>query len=746
VPVPGGAQGTPSADSLAFERVRGGDTVTVFDAGARAGAAVAEPSIPGARMAPGAVARVDDDVLAEGGTRLRFDAETLAEAPAPGSSHVAANSRANAWGERARGALLGAALATAAHAAYALVDAEDTGARAGEVLSRAGLSRALASLASVARPLMSKVASDPVEAFLRRADMLDAEGASAAAFRAAGYARAEDFWGISEHELEHDVKIALPAHRRRLVLLAERSRAAAAFRADAARAAVTSAAAALAIFVAAVFYSASFRKRVGVYVGICGAIAWYHAKTFLDARSERRERRRVARFAATMRGERTSPLDTDRDASAPYRAPTGGDLILRSHRGRFNALRRTGTSDSFQDDDSAFEGSRNGSPGLPPAGEPLAQAQPQPIPRGLTGPLPDDTTAEGAAALAKRWAEEPRFVQARAELAQWRRSREEYPDFEAELAKLKEAVPREQIEACDPSMAICGDYDATYRRFLSAQGGKAAKAEKMLRGTIEWRGKTDTEAKMRVWRDIPDDLREKTYVGYNSGWYSTHTAIGCPVYIERTGKLHLARVLKHVTADEIVDHHLRVMEWMMRVLIPEMTRRENERRARASAQSSGVEDKTLLSPYPAPDKVINLLDMNGLSSRALGRATMSIFKRCLAIDQNYFPEVMYRCYIVNCPALFRAVWAAVKPLLDKRIQKKILIYGKVTGKVMDEMVTLFGGEERVPAFMGGKCKRDLYQCPPWGLTDMDTDEFVSWEVPVHREASGASEAATAATP
>jgi hypothetical protein len=238
-------------------------------------------------MAPGAVARVDDDVLAEGGTRLRFDAETLDEAPAPGSSHVAANSRANAWGERARGALLGAALATAAHAAYALVDAEDTGARAGEMLSRAGLSRALASLASVARPLMSKVASDPVEAFLRRADMLDAEGASAAAFRAAGYARAEDFWGITEHELEHDVKIALPAHRRRLVLLAERSRASAAFRADAARAAAASAAAALAIFVAAVFCSASFRKRVGVYVGICGAIAWYHAKTFLDARSER---------------------------------------------------------------------------------------------------------------------------------------------------------------------------------------------------------------------------------------------------------------------------------------------------------------------------------------------------------------------------------------------------------------------------------------------------------------------------
>ena len=118
-------------------------------------------------------------------------------------------------------------------------------------------------------------------------------------------------------------------------------------------------------------------------------------------------------------------------------------------------------------------------------------------------------------------------MKARAEIAAWRRSREEYPDFEAELAKLKAAVPRATVEAADPTMAVCGDYDAMYRRFLSAQGGKATKAEKMLRNTVEWRRKTNLEAKMRVWRDIPDDLREKTYVGYQSGWYSAHTALGC---------------------------------------------------------------------------------------------------------------------------------------------------------------------------------------------------------------------------
>jgi len=286
-------------------------------------------------MAPGAIARVDGDLLAEGGTRLRFEAETLAEAPAPGPSHVAANSRANAWGERALGALLGAALATAAHAAYALADAEDTyGAHAGEMLSRA--SRALASFVSVANPLKSAITSDPVETFLRRADLLDGEGASAAAFRDAGYARAEDFWGITEHELEHVVKVALPAHRRRLVLLAERSRAAAASRADAARAVAASAALALALFVAAVCASAAFRKRVGVYAGIGGAIAWYHAKTYLDARRERRERRRAARFAASTRGGREGFL-----TRAPRRRTERPPKSAVCPSLRLTALRRT---------------------------------------------------------------------------------------------------------------------------------------------------------------------------------------------------------------------------------------------------------------------------------------------------------------------------------------------------------------------------------------------------------------------
>jgi len=46
-----------------------------------------------------------------------------------------------------------------------------------------------------------------------------------------------------------------------------------------------------------------------------------------------------------------------------------------------------------------------------------------------------------------------------------------------------------------------------------------------------------------------------------------------------------------VSADDIIDHHMRMMEYLMKILLP------------AHAKRQGVE---------VPDKVINILDMTGL--------------------------------------------------------------------------------------------------------------------------------------
>ena len=615
-------------------------------------------------MAPGRRPRMDGDVLADGGTRLSFDA--IPEADAADALAREIGGRVVNWGERAKGALAGAAMATAWRAAPAILAATDEGGVAGAfALALAPARRLLAFL------LSRDAVPDAVDRFLADVEL----PRHADAFRAMGYHRAEDFFGITERELADELNVTFAAHRRRIVLHADRLRDASERGSLVVRAVpivATTCAACLFVFFVALCVDVRLRSLVGSYLGIAVAVAWYWGKKFLEERRERRARRDeivVARRRVVVR-ERVVDEEVD---------PTTTKLNARMD----------------EDDDSAFEGSRRTSPGSSP-----------------TQPEASSARTEATATLLARWNREKLFAEAREELAAWRRSREAFPRYEEELAKLKAAVPRSEIPDAVTPMVVGGDWDAFYRRFLSAQNGKAAKAEKMLRGVIEWRSGLDLEGKMRAWRGIPNETKDSTFEGYQSGWYTAETAIGCPVYIERTGALNLGEVLKHVSADDIVDHHLRVMEWMLRVLLPAMAKREGT---------------------PAPDKVINLLDMKGLSMRVLGRASMSIFKRVLAIDQNYFPEMMYRCYIVNCPVAFRAVWSVVRPMLDKRIQKKIKIYGKVTGKAMDEMVAVFGGEDRVPAFLGGGCERSLKQCPPWGLSHMDDDEFVYWETPVRNE-------------
>lgn len=648
-------------------------------------------------MAPGRRPRMDGDVLADGGTRLSFDA--IPEADGADAHAREIGGRVANWAERAKGALAGAALAAAWRAAPALLSAADEGGVAG------AFALALAPARWLLAALLSRDAlpdADAVDHFLADVDLPH----HADAFRAMGYHRAEDFFGITERELADELNVTFAAHRRRIVLHADRLRDASERGSLVSRAiplVAAACAACLFVFFVALCLDVRLRSLVGSYVGIAGAVAWYWGKKYLEERRERRERRGrdarrvVVRRRVVVDEEEEDPTTTKpngakaaaanarasgaRDASRRRRAARGGDGEAGS-----------GTDD----DDSAFEGSRRTSPGSSPT-QPEASAC---------------ARTEEAATLLARWNRERMFVEAREELAAWRLSREAFPHYEEELAKLKAAVPRSEIPDVVAPMVIGGDWDAFYRRFLSAQNGKAAKAEKMLRGMIEWRSGLDLEGKMRVWSSIPDETKDSTFEGYQSGWYTAETAIGCPVYIERTGTLNLGEVLKHVSADDIVDHHLRVMEWMLRVLMPAMAKREGT---------------------PAPDKIINLLDMKGLSMRVLGRASLSIFKRVLAIDQNYFPEVMYRCYIVNCPVAFRAVWSVVRPMLDKRIQKKIKIYGRVTGKAMDEMVAVFGGEDRVPAFIGGGCERSLKQCPPWGLSHMDDDEFVYWETPVRND-------------
>jgi hypothetical protein len=419
---------------------------------------------------PEVSARVDADVLAQGGTRLNFDAHDLAEAP--GESRYSSQTRyasrpflKNA-GARLGLMLTGAALATAAHAVFALVG-DGTGfvVEQGSIPILGAWVRKFLSLAFGAP-------ADPVRKFLARADVLGETSVSVETFKRAGYERREDFWGITETELENALQVTSPVHRRRVVRLADRMKASSARNDRFTETGVSillfliCSAAFLVIIAACV--NKTFRNRLGVYLGITCAICWFHMKTYLE-RVRLNKLKKNALRGLNKSGSHNARPTTTRSTTQSV------SLVSKSSLKSVVGGETHHQHDVFQDDDSAFEGSRQGSPDR---GIFVPSVTKQTVtPAGLTGSLCDATTREAVFLFREKWRLASSFRKARAELHNWRKSREEYPEYESELAKLKLLVP--ESEVTDATLRLCGDLDDTYRRFLSAQGGKAVKAEKV---------------------------------------------------------------------------------------------------------------------------------------------------------------------------------------------------------------------------------------------------------------------------
>jgi hypothetical protein len=56
-----------------------------------------------------------------------------------------------------------------------------------------------------------------------------------------------------------------------------------------------------------------------------------------------------------------------------------------------------------------------------------------------------------------------------------------------------------------------------------------------------------------------------------------------------------------------------------------------------------------------------------------------ILKAILIECQRYYPEMLYKCYIVNTPMFFEGLYEAeIKPYISEKTQKNIIITGEST--------------------------------------------------------------------
>eukprot|EP00903_Cladosiphon_okamuranus_P011122 g10498.t1 len=92
-------------------------------------------------------------------------------------------------------------------------------------------------------------------------------------------------------------------------------------------------------------------------------------------------------------------------------------------------------------------------------------------------------------------------------------------------------------------------------------------------------------------------------------------------------------------------------------------------------------------------------DLAGFGMEHAGPIGRSLISQVLAVSQDNYPEMMEKCYIINAPWVFYALWKGLTPLVSANTAKKVQVlkYDFLTN--LCETISL----ERLPLSAGGGC-------------------------------------------
>ena len=153
---------------------------------------------------------------------------------------------------------------------------------------------------------------------------------------------------------------------------------------------------------------------------------------------------------------------------------------------------------------------------------------------------------------------------------------------------------------------------------------------------------------------------------------------GRPIYIEKSGSVHVDAFLSCFTDDDILMAHL----W------------QQENSVRRAAESSKQRGEHV-------ELFTQILDLNGLSM-ATQRAT-KFTKMIVANDNAFYPERLGDLFVINAPWVFPVLWNIVKGWIDPVTRSKIHV---LKGDPRETLLAHIDASQ-LPAEYGGTCN----SCP-----------------------------------
>ncbi|CAK0905223.1 unnamed protein product [Prorocentrum cordatum] len=155
--------------------------------------------------------------------------------------------------------------------------------------------------------------------------------------------------------------------------------------------------------------------------------------------------------------------------------------------------------------------------------------------------------------------------------------------------------------------------------------------------------------------------------------------LGRPVYIERLGQLDVGALLREVPPARITQYFAH----------------ESERQATFRLPACSLAKGSLVQTS------VTILDLKGLGFGLLSnRQALQTMRAIIAEQGADFPEISDRTVIVNAPAAFSGIFAAIRPLLSASTLARLEVFRSGHESRLLELIA----PEDLPEFLGGRCR------------------------------------------
>jgi hypothetical protein len=245
----------------------------------------------------------------------------------------------------------------------------------------------------------------------------------------------------------------------------------------------------------------------------------------------------------------------------------------------------------------------------------------------------------------------------------------------------------------DPFVLLDNDF---LIHFLRARKLNIKKATKMILDYYHWKAKMNLDY---LYTSYIFKEKYKLQLLFPHGFHKV-TKDGYPLYFHVMGHFKPDEFYKIGTPEEITSYATKICEILVRDYFN---------------ICSQIKGSYIYG-------VFGVVDFKGINSSIMSKKFFNYVKAISKL-QDYYPEILSGCCVINSGLLFRTFYAACKVLIDSKTRKKIKVYGAKYQQGLLEKID----KENLPKFFGGTC-----ECPegclfsnagPWKKSDEVQEEI-----------------------